>query len=48
MLGNIVAKCAGHDINNKFLWELFSDDSNYQIIEENSVSSIEEIKFAVA
>ena len=48
ILGSIVAKCAGHDINNKFLWELFSDDSNYQIIEENSISTIEEINFAVA
>ena len=48
ILGSVVAKCAGHDINNKFLWKLFSDDSNYQIIEENTISSIEEINFAVA
>ena len=48
ILGNIVAKCAGHDINNKFLWKLFSDDSNYQIVEENTISSIEEINFVVA
>ena len=48
ILGSVVAKCAGHDINNKFLWKLFSDDSNYQIVEENTISSIEEINFAVA
>ena len=48
LIGSISAVCAGHEINNKFLWELFSDDSNYQIIEENSISTIEEINFAVA
>ena len=48
ILGSVVAKCAGHDINNKFLWKLFSDKDNYQIVEENTISSIEEINFAVA
>ena len=47
-LGNISAICAGHEINNKFLWELFSDNNNYQEIVSNSLGSIEEITVAVA
>ena len=48
IIGNIIAKCAGHDINNKFLWKLFSDQNNYQIIEENTISTSEEINYAIA
>ena len=47
-MGDIVAKCAGHEINNKFLWELFSNKSNYEVIEENKIIPQEEISFAVA
>ena len=48
LMGDIVAKCAGHEINNKFLWELFSNKSNYEVIEENKIIPQEEISFAVA
>tara|TARA_B100000700_G_scaffold328541_1_gene446697 strand:- start:795 stop:1721 length:927 start_codon:yes stop_codon:yes gene_type:complete len=48
IIGSIVAKCAGHEVNNKFLWELFSDKSNYEVIEENNIITQEEISFAVA
>ena len=48
LMGDIVAKCAGHEVNNKFLWELFSNKSNYEVIEENNIISQEEISFAVA
>ena len=48
LMGDIVAKCAGHEVNNKFLWELFSDKSNYEVIEENKIIPQEEISFAVA
>lgn len=48
ILGSIIAKRAGHEVNNKFLWELFSDKSNYEVIEENNIISQEEISFAVA
>ena len=48
LMGDIVAKCAGHEINNKFLWELFSNKSNYEVIEENNIITQEEISFAVA
>ena len=47
-IGNISAVCAGHEINNKFLWELFSDNNNYQEIESNRISSTEEVTVAVA
>ena len=46
-LGNISAICAGHEINNKFLWELFSDENNYQEIEANNIISLEEATSAV-
>ena len=46
-LGNISAICAGHEINNKFLWELFSDENNYQEIEANNIISLEEAPSAV-
>ena len=46
-LGNISAICAGHEINNKFLWELFSDENNYQEIESNNIISLEEATSAV-
>ena len=46
-LGNISAICAGHEINNKFLWELFSDENNYQEIEANNIFSLEEATSAV-
>ena len=46
-LGNISAICAGHEINNKFLWELFSDKNNYQEIEANNIISLEEATSAV-
>ena len=46
-LGNISAICAGHEINNKFLWELFSDENNYQEIETNNIVSLEEATSAV-
>ena len=46
-LGNISAICAGHEINNKFLWELFSDKNNYQEIEANNIISLEEAISAV-
>ena len=46
-LGNISAICAGHEINNKFLWELFSDEKNYQEIEANNIISLEEATSAV-
>jgi len=48
LIGNIVAECAGHEVNNKFLWELFKDKSNYEIIEESSIIPQEEISIAVA
>ena len=48
LMGDIVAKCAGHEVNNKFLWKLFSNKSNYKIIEENKIIPQEEISFAVA
>ena len=48
LMGDIVAKCAGHEVNNKFLWELFSNKSNYEVIEENKIIPQEEISFAVA
>ena len=47
LLGNISAICAGHEINNKFLWELFSDENNYQEIEANNIISLEEATSAV-
>jgi len=40
-IGNISAVCAGHKINNKFLWQLFSDKNNYREIEENNIISVE-------
>ena len=46
-LGNISAICAGHEINNKFLWELFSDENNYQEIKANNIISMEEATSAV-
>ena len=46
-LGNISAICAGHEINNKFLWELFSDENNYQEIEANNIISLKEATSAV-
>jgi UDP-3-O-[3-hydroxymyristoyl] N-acetylglucosamine deacetylase len=46
-IGNISAICAGHEINNKFLWELFSDENNYQEIEANNIISLEEATSAV-
>ncbi|MDB9971662.1 UDP-3-O-acyl-N-acetylglucosamine deacetylase [Alphaproteobacteria bacterium] len=46
-LGNISAIRAGHEINNKFLWELFSDENNYQEIEANNIISLEEATSAV-
>ena len=48
IIGSIIAKRAGHEVNNKFLWELFSDKSNYEVVEENNIISQEEISFAVA
>jgi UDP-3-O-[3-hydroxymyristoyl] N-acetylglucosamine deacetylase len=48
ILGAITAKCAGHEINNKFLWELFSDESNYEIVEERTIIPSKKITFAVA
>jgi UDP-3-O-[3-hydroxymyristoyl] N-acetylglucosamine deacetylase len=47
-LGNISAVCAGHEINNKFLWKLFSDKNNYQEIEAYNIISMEEVTSAVA
>ena len=47
LLGNISAICAGHEINNKFLWKLFSDENNYQEIEANNIISLEEATSAV-
>jgi len=47
-IGNISAICAGHEINNKFLWELFSDKNNYQEIELNNITSMEEATSTVA
>ena len=48
ILGSIVAKCAGHEINNKFLWKLFSDENNYVIMEESTIITPEEFNFAIA
>ena len=48
LIGSISAVCAGHEINNKFLWELFSDKDNYQEIESNKIISMEEVTSAVA
>ena len=47
-LGNISAVCAGHEINNKFLWKLFSDKNNFQEIEAYNLISMEEVTSAVA
>ena len=47
-IGNISAICAGHEINNKFLWKLFSDKSNYQEIELNNTISMLEATSVVA
>ncbi|MBT4109048.1 MAG: UDP-3-O-acyl-N-acetylglucosamine deacetylase [Pelagibacterales bacterium] len=47
-LGNISAVCAGHEINNKFLWQLFSDKNNYEEIESYNIISMEEVTSAVA
>ena len=47
-IGNISAICAGHEINNKFLWELFSDKNNYEEIELNNLIPVEEATSAVA
>jgi len=47
-LGNISAVCAGHEINNKFLWELFSDTNNYEEIVSNNIIPMDEINVAVA
>jgi len=48
IIGNISAVCAGHEINNKFLWELFNDKDNYQEIESTKIISMEEVTTAVA
>ena len=48
LIGSISAVCAGHEINNKFLWELFSDKDNYQVIESTKMISMEEVTSAVA
>jgi len=48
LIGSISAVCAGHEINNKFLWELFSDKDNYQVIESTKVIAMEEVTSAVA
>ena len=48
LIGNISAVCAGHEINNKFLWELFSDKHNYEEIESTNIISMEEVTSAVA
>ncbi len=48
IIGNISAVCAGHEINNKFLWELFKDKDNYQEIESTKIISMEEVTSAVA
>jgi UDP-3-O-[3-hydroxymyristoyl] N-acetylglucosamine deacetylase len=48
IIGNISAVCAGHEINNKFLWELFNDKDNYQEIESTKIISMEEVTSAVA
>ena len=47
-IGNISAKCAGHEINNKFLWKFFSDKNNYQEIELNNIIPMEKATSAVA
>ena len=46
-IGNISAICAGHEINNKFLWELFSDKNNYEEIELNNIVPMKETISAV-
>jgi UDP-3-O-[3-hydroxymyristoyl] N-acetylglucosamine deacetylase len=48
LIGSISAVCAGHEINNKFLWELFSDKDNYQVIESTKMIAMEEVTSAVA
>ena len=48
LIGSISAVCAGHEINNKFLWELFSDKENYQEIASTKIISMEEVTSAVA
>ncbi len=48
LIGSISAVCAGHEINNKFLWELFSDKDNYQVIESTKMIPMEEVTSAVA
>jgi len=48
LIGDISAVCAGHEINNKFLWELFSDEENYQVINSYNMIPMEEVTSAVA
>ena len=48
LIGDISAVCAGHGINNKFLWELFSDEENYQVINSYNMIPMEEVTSAVA
>ena len=47
LIGDISAVCAGHEINNKFLWELFSDEENYQVINSYNMIPMEEVTSAV-